>query len=51
MRAVPIEGEVGEKPQFSGEQDLVLAYYLVSWLETVSGVSSPTRNVSISKKI
>jgi hypothetical protein len=49
--SVPIEGEVGEKPQFSGEQDLALAYYMVPWVETVSGVSSPTRNVSISKKI
>jgi len=51
MRAVPIEGEVGEKTQFSGEQNLALAYYLVSRMETVSGASSPIRNVSIMNQI
>jgi hypothetical protein len=50
MCGVPIEGEVGEKSQFSGEQNLALAYYLVPRVETVSGVSSPARNVSISKQ-
>lgn len=51
MRGVPTEREVGEKPQFSGEQNLALAYYLVPRVETVSGVSSPARNVSIINQI
>lgn len=51
MRAVPIEGEVGEKSQFSGEQDLALAYNLVPRMETVSGVSNPTRIVSNDNQI
>jgi hypothetical protein len=51
MRAVPIEGEVGEKSQFSGEQDLALAYNLVPRMETVSGVSNPARIVSNDNQI
>ena len=51
MCGVPIEGEVGEESQFSGEQNLALAYYLVPRMETVSGVSSPTRSVSIINQI
>ncbi len=50
MRGLPTEKEVGEQPQFSGEQDLALAYHLVLWMEAVSGVSSPKRFVSMTKQ-
>jgi hypothetical protein len=51
MRKLPTEKEVREQSQFSGNQDLALAYYLVPWMETVSGVSRPARFVSITGQI